>query len=1022
VGIGIVLVLLLGIFSYITIGTGLFPETNLPVVTVSVSYPGASAEEIAEEITGPIEDVIAGLAGLETTRSFAAGNYGVVAATFRMSTDPDTVLPAVQQALADIADRLPADASRPTIVKQDVNNLPVMIVSVSGTTDRDALHDAAESVRSELRKLKGVGDIRIEGDPKPGVAVRLDRDALVRHGVSVNALLFRLRSENVFLPAGRLESADTGESGQARLVAFKAGFTGEADIEGLMVPASAGPPVRLDRIARVRTERPLPETLVRSDGSAAVGLFIRKQKDANIIGTAKRIRGRLKVLEHRLPSGVALSVAADSSEFIRSTLNETKRNLLEGVLMTALVLVLFLRRWRSSLIVLIAIPCSVFAAILMMRLTGCTFNIISLTALAMCVGILVDDSIVVLENIHRHLHAGEEPDIAAVEGRMEIGRAAVAITLCDVVVFAPFAFLHDLVGQFFRQFGLTVVFAALFSLLVSFTITPLLAARLYRSRDVRKIDHDEDERPDWWERMFELLVRRPYAAALDWALGHRKTVLSIVAILLAAAISLIPLKVISTEFMPAYDQSRIEIDLSMDRDADLRATEVRAAILEKRLAGLPEVRDTFTQVGIDNDFGRARIMVNLVPKRKRSKSQADVIRKIRTWGPDLAPDTFSVVDLGLVQEQKGGKPVEITLTSANAGDLKSAADEAGRRLAGIEGLVDLGNSLANGQEEIEAVVRRNRAAQAGLSAWEIAEVLRTAVSGIRVGLLRKDGEESVITVGFQPGQTDTIGELESLVLLGRTGPVKLGDVVAFGRTSVPPGVRQLDGRRAAVLSANIEGRPLGRINRDIRRELDGLAGSYRVEIHYGGDQDLMADSFSSMIVALIASIILVYVILVVLYGSFLTPVIRMLSIPCGVIGSLAALAVTGKPLSLVCLIGFIMLDGLVSKNGTLLIDYTNTLMKRGRSLREAIREAGATRIRPILMTSVTMIAGMLPLALSLGDGSEIKSGMAVVLIGGLVASTLISPLILPVVYTLIDDLRRSFSKGREGYAETAKNF
>jgi HAE1 family hydrophobic/amphiphilic exporter-1 len=1009
--IGVVLIVLLGLFAYFNIGTGLFPSTNQPVVSVSVVYPGGTAEEIANEINQPIENAVSGVAGLEMTRSYAGSSFGYVTATFRMSADPDRVLNDLQQSLANIADRLPPDASHPTIVKQDINDMPIMILSLSGVTDQDAGDDLAEKIRYELKKVKGVGDIRLQGSVEPVVRIQLDKDSLDRHGIPVNAILLRLQAENVMMPAGHLTSSGKDPVSPDLNVMFQGNFKTTGEIGQLIFLSAQGMPVRLDQLASIRMIRPADQDTVRMNGKGSTGIFIRKQKDANIISTAKRIRHAVETLRSGLPPGAELVEVSDSTEFVRSTLNETKRNLLEGILMTALVLVFFLRQWRSSLIVLISIPASLLGVTALMLVSKCTFNIFTLSALVMSIGILVDDSIVVLENIHRHLQKGKEPALAALDGRMEISRAAVAITLCDVVVFAPFVFMHDLVGQFFRQFGLTVVFASLFSLLVSFTITPLLAALLYKKNNTGSAP-SPDAPGGLSERLYQALVHRPYTRALAWALENRWKVIAGVLALFAAAVSLIPLKVINTEFMPVYDQGRIAINLTAENSTDIRETTLRARMIEERLSSVPEVRNFLTIVGIDNDPARARIIVNLVPKNKRDKSQADIIRTIRSWSGELEPDRISVVNLGLVEEYNQTAPIVITVTASAKSDLDSAASGMEETLKGIKGLVDIENTASKEQTLLEARIKRDRAAQAGLSAWEISEVLRTALSGIKAGVYRNADSENDIIVGFKPGQTGTVDQLKSLKILARTGPIRLSDVLEISETTSAAGVHLMNGRKAVILTANIQDRPMGQVNRDIRDQVKAMSLPGDSEIDFGGDQDLMADSFASMIRALIASILLVYLILVILYGSFLTPLIRMLSIPCGIIGSLAALALTGKSLSLICLIGFIMLDGIVSKNGTLLIDYTNTLMKRGLSLRDAIRDAGATRIRPILMTSVTMITGMLPLALSLGDGSELKSGMAVVLIGGLVASTFISPILLPVVYTLIDDLRKSFSRNK----------
>ncbi len=802
------------------------------------------------------------------------------------------------------------------------------------------------------------------------------------------------------------------------------------DVRNLRIPTLLGSSVRLADLGQISLDYPDPTETVRMDGSPSIGIFVRKQSDANVVSTADGVKQALAGLQATLPPGVTVKVASDATMFVNSSLAETRLNLLESILTTALVLFLFLRQWRSSLIVLIAIPISLVGTFFAMFALHYTLNIVSLMALGLCIGILVDDSIVVLENVDRHIHLGQDPMRAAVDGRMEIGLAAVAITLCDVVVFAPIAFLQDIVGQFFKEFGLTVVCATLLSLLVSFTVTPMMASRMLSGRRGRRrterIEPTEapaEERTKGLGGFFDRTIKGGYRKLLLWALGNRWKVVFGIAILVVASLALLPLGVIQSEFMPGFDQSKLVVDLDLGAGAGYPQTDQKVRVVEKYLLGVPEVTDTFATIGSDTASSVAEIVVKLKDKGQRRKSQTELAREVRQWGNSLPGLSFSVTEQGVVARTsiEGAKPLILNLSGPDRVVLASLSRQVESLMRSVPGMADVDNSMRATQTEVSVRVDRLAAASYGLSSYDIASVLRTALAGTNVGVYRHSGNDYDIVVSYRDDQVRTPYDLGAIKASNAVGQlVSLSQVASFVTTDSAQTVLRRDRQNVATLSANIQGRPLGAITADLQRAMRRVNVPYGYTVSYGGDQSNMSSAFRSLALALIASILLVYLILVVLYESFLTPLIRMMSIPCGVIGAFAALALTGKAINIISFIGLIMLDGLISKNGTLLIDYTNTLVKRGMGLREALVEAGITRLRPIVMTSVTMIVGMLPLALSLGASSEIRSGMAVVLIGGLVTSTLLTPLLLPVVYTMLDDLRGG--RGREDAASGARRW
>ncbi|HET7838492.1 MAG TPA: efflux RND transporter permease subunit, partial [Rectinemataceae bacterium] len=748
----------------------------------------------------------------------------------------------------------------------------------------------------------------------------------------------------------------------------------------------------------------------RLDSTPSIGLLVTKTSDANVVETAKRVKAALEAERRDLPPGMDAKTASDATVFIEASLSETRRDLLLGILATSAVLFLFLRKWRSSLIVLVAIPSSLVATFFMMYMSGFTLNILSVMALALCIGILVDDSIVVLENIHRHRGLGEDPLRAAISGRTEIGLAAIAITLCDVVVFAPVAFMGDIVGQFFRQFGLTVVFASLFSLLVSFTLTPAMASRFLESPS-REGMPDEGGRPRGrLNGLFEVRIKAAYRRLLEWSLSHRWRVVGLVAALFASSLALIPLGLIQTEFMPPFDQGKLVIDLRLGAGSELRSTEAAVGLVEAQLRGMDEVADVFSQIGTSTGgTGSANLVVRLKERGLRKKTQAALAKELRVWAAGLPSLSASVSEPAIVAQTsiEGKKALILNVSGPDRAVLARIADGIEAALRSIPGAVDVENSIDSRHTTIGVGLDRLALSEYGLSASDAALALRTALAGTKAGVYRKAGSEYDIVVRLRPDQMRKPGDIGDLRLLGRTGAmVPIDQVAALHREDSASSLERRNRSNVVTIQANLEGRPLGAVTAELRSRLAALPMPSGYGYAFAGDVSNMSSSFGSLAWALAASIGLVYLILLALYESYLTPAIRMLSLPAGIIGGLGALALSGKAINIVSFIGIIMLDGLISKNGTLLIDYTHTLMRRGLQLREALLEAATTRLRPILMTSFTMIAGMLPLALSGGSSSEIKSGMAIVLIGGLSTSTLISPLLLPVAYTLIDDARQ----------------
>lgn len=1034
----VVLLLGLGVIGYRSMGVDMLPSMNVPVITVSSSYAGAGSEEIKKEIVMPVENAVSGISGIDTITSTARTGMGMTIITFNMNVDINSALMDVEKAVDKAQRQLPSDADKPVVQKVDPNASSVLTLTVSGDASYDQVYNVAYNIQQELQNLPNIGQVSLQGANSKQLQVKLDKSAVEYYGINLKTLMALIGSENTNIPAG-----DIIQNKSDLTVNMIGEFQNLNDIKNIQVPTSNSGSVRLGDIADVNFAYPTNDTTIKLNGKSAVGISIQKQSDANVVQTVDGVKKELDNIRKTLPKGVSLDIADDSTTSIKSSLAGIQENVIEGIITTALVLFLFLRNRRSSLIVLIAIPTSLVSTFFAMYIVHFTLNMMTLLALSLCTGILVDDSIVVLENILRHLGMDKNPKAAAIEGRKEIAMAAVAITLCDVVVFTPVAFISGVSGQMFKEFGLTVAFASLFSLFISFTVTPMLASRLLRkgtNEDMSEGVKAPGRLMVWFNKvmpkgkLFDRLQRvkqilstshpfikltKIYQRALLWSLNHRKKVIAVTLLLIIGSIALLPLGAIKTEFIPQTDNNKLQVNVLLNPGSSLEQTQSKMDQVEKYLRTLPEVTSLFSRVG-GSDKASASVTVGLVDKNKRKKSQTQIADEVRRWSRSVSGASVTVSQASMGAGgfgfgggggRGGGGSVQINVEGTNTDVLKDISSKVEELVKSVPGVVDINNSLRQNENEIRVNVDRLACTSYGVTPADVGSVLRTSIAGSTVGTFTdKDGTSHDIVLSFNDDQIKTPDDIGSLKVTNSAGQqIPLSQVASVVLADSQKTISRQDRLDVVNITANLQNVALGTATAEIQSKLNTLSLPYGYKIKYGGNQQNMSDTFVSLGEAMAGSIILVYMILVILYESFLTPLIRMLSLPCAVFGAFVMLAITRNTLNLTTLIGLIMLDGLASKNGTLLIDYTNTLMKQGKSLKEALIEAGTTRLRPIIMTSMTMIVGMLPAVFTNSQGSEMKSGMALVIIGGMVASTLFTPIILPVVYTVMDDIKHSFS-------------
>jgi HAE1 family hydrophobic/amphiphilic exporter-1 len=804
-------------------------------------------------------------------------------------------------------------------------------------------------------------------------------------------------------------------------------------------PNGPGSPVLLHDVASVDYGYKKVFQLQRLNGQDAVGLSVTKASDANAIQVADDVRKELDRLTPLLPQGTRVAVTNDTSLFTRAALDSIQRDVGLAVLLVAAVVLVFLHEWKHTAIVLCAIPTSLISTFLGMYLLGFTLNIMSLMALALMIGILVDDSIVVLENIHRHLQLGETPWQAAINGRSEIGLAAIAITAADIVVYTPIAFMSGTVGQLFRQYGLTIVMATLLSLIVSFTLTPMLASRW--------VTHDSDHPGPiarfgrWWDARFNRLssfVGRsvPVTIRLRWLV----VLLSLA--LVAAVGSMIPLRILSTEFSPQEDDNNFEINMTTPPGTSLDTTDQVARQMEAILQRIPEVQDSFTSVSIPGGSGgfffggrsggRVNIDVQLPPKDQRKRSVFEVIDQVRAAARQIPGATFTASVSSPLAGGGGFGAIGLQIRGPDLDTLSQLADQVQQVTRGIPGLADIQNTSLAASPDVEVVLDHARMAQLGITAQQVSTALRTVVGGSVVSELRPSGKPQVdITLIAADADRANLANLASIPVATVTGSgtttpgsstvlttqppgslVTLGQIATIRPSLGPVSIQRVDRNRSVTLNALATGRPLGDVASDVRKAVQQIPLPPGYSINYGGQVQQLNTALAALGAALVLSLILEYMLLVALYESWLFPLVRMLTIPLGLVGALLLLLVTGNTINVVSIIGMIMAEGLVAKSGILLVDYANTLRERGLGRTEALAQAASVRLRPILMTSATMIFGMLPLALKLEPGAESRAPMAVVVIGGLISSTLLTLVVVPALYTMFDDLQNRFGRRR----------
>jgi HAE1 family hydrophobic/amphiphilic exporter-1 len=1000
----IVLLIILGLVSLRNLPVNLFPELNFPVVAVTVTYEGAGPEEIEQLITRPIEEMMSSVPNVESVSSTSRTGGALILVSFDWGTDLDFATLAMRERIDQVRDRLPQGVSAPQVMRFDPSMLPIIQLAITEPSSNvsEAKRLIENEIQPRLDSIDGVAAVQIEGGADQEIRLDIDPERLANYRLSLTDLQQLIASENLNMPGGLVQDAN-----QSLPIRITGEFRSINDLEILPVPTQEGVIPLGELVSILEATAPISQ-LSYLNGEPAVGVSILKASGTNTVMVARHINRELDKLKALLPEGVEIRSIFDQSRFIEQSIRAVAWNIVIGGLLAAIVLYVFLRNVRSTLIIGFSIPISIMTTFLFLYFYGETLNILTLGGLALGVGMMVDNAIVILENIYRKRQLGEGRKEASISGTNEIGGAIVASTLTTVVVFLPIVFVEGLAAQLFKPLAITVAFSLLASLITALIIVPLLTSTFMNTNDHTSA----------FQRGFEK-TRAFYKQWLINSLAKPKTVLFSTFILLAIALACLPF--LGTEFLPAQDQSFISLDMRLPVGSSLEATYEASKEVDEQLQLIPEIDLAFVTVGGTDNFtigagsqeNRASYSILLKELRERNRSDLVIAEDIRK-----RLESIPNADISVSASNTGfsDSPVSITVKGADLHTLKRITDDIITTISKVDGVREPRSNYTEGNPEITVLINRQAAAAYGIGSAQIANTIGNATRGLVATRLARNGEELNVRLQVEDRYTASVNHLEQLLIDTSTGErIPLSAIAIVERGQGPSSIRREDRLREITVRADILNRDLGSVIADIETTLKEeirptLPSGYRIT--FGGQNEQMNDAFFKLGGAIALAVVLVYMVMAGRFESFFYPFIIMFSVPVTAIGIIVGLLVTNQPVGVGSLIGILILTGIVVNNAIVLVDYINTLKSQGYSTYNAIVEAGPTRLRPILMTALTTILGLIPLTLGFGEGTEVQQPMAIVIVFGLTVSTFITLFLIPVIYHVSDkkkkDDERSF--------------
>ncbi|HEX5439112.1 MAG TPA: efflux RND transporter permease subunit [Gemmatimonadaceae bacterium] len=1012
-----------GIAGLFELQTDEYPDIQAPIVFVAVGYPGASPETVEREVLDRAEDKISGISGVDRIESTATDGFATILVTFVFQKDIMEATQDIRDAFSEIRNQLPVEVQQPIIQRFDPDQLPIVSLTLTSTALNPAqLTQLADpGISGDLRSIPGVAQVNVSGADSAQLVVQLRPEALQAAGVSAPEVVQALEAQNLAAPVGRVNGAL-----EEQTIRLEGRLQRPEDFLQLAVATRGGQVVRLGQVADVSAGHAETRSIALYNGKQAIGLDIVKSKGFSTTAVSDAVKARVAQLQKTLPPGTSIEVVRDAGARVRNSVHNVEEALVEGAILTVLVVFLFLNSWRSTVITGLALPVSVLASFIAVWIFGFTLNTMSLLGLSLAIGLLIDDAIVVRENIVRHIEMGEDHYEASRTGTSEIGLAVAATTFSIIAVFAPIAFMSGLAGQWFKPFALTIACAVLVSLFVSFSLDPMLSA-YWADPQTEKHEHRNwlSRALDAYNRWFNRQADR-YRGVIAWALDHR---FAMVGIAVVAFVGAVVLQVAfgGFAFAPVSDESELNIAIETPPGSNIDYTRIKAEEIARIIRAHPEVEYTYTTIGTTSGSGvvdEGNIYARLVPKGDRNISQGALGEIIRAEMSRVAGVTAYTYTSGFGGNQK---QIQIQVTGPDANELTSLAQRIEDVARTVPGATDFGLSTKGQKPELDVRVDRGLAGALGLTVGQIAQALRSAFAGVDAGTwVDPSGETRYVHVRFAPESRQNAADLRQLPLIIGNGPAGVPTVIQLGQVATvtagvgPAQINHLNRKRVVTMGSNVAaGYSLGNVSQEINARVAQLSLPAGYQISQGGQVRDQNQVFVSVFAALGIALMLMYLILVIQFGSFLDPVAIMLSLPLSLIGVVLALLVTHDTLNIMSLIGVILLMGIVAKNAILLIDFAKWGQERGMSRREAIIEAGRIRLRPIMMTTLALIAGMFPVALGIGEGADFRAPLGRAVIGGVITSTILTLVVIPTVYEILDEWKEGLLArfGRRAHGE-----
>ena len=1022
----------LGLFSYQQLKIDQFPNIDFPVVVVTTDYPGASPEIVESEVSKKIEESVNSIAGINALTSRSLEGTSIVTIEFQLHVNGRKAADDVREKVAAVRPQLRTEVKEPRVLRFDPSSRSIWSLAVlpdpatagpSGVPNAVAMTQWADQVlKKRLENVRGVGAVNLVGASKREIQIQLKPQAMNALGISSDQVAQAVKNENQDFPLGSVRS-----SVQERVLQIEGRMKRPEDFNDLIVARRGNQSVRVGQVAQVVDGAPLPEDMALYNGQRTLLLTVQKAQDENTIDVIDGLNKTVASLQGQLPAGLSLAPIYDGSRMIRVSVNNVRRTLIEGAMLTVLIVFLFLNSWRSTVITGLTLPIAIIGSFLFMHALGFTINMVTLMALSLCVGLLIDDAIVVRENIVRHVQMGKGAYAAALDGTQEIGLAVLATTLSIVAVFLPIGFMQGIIGKFFHEFGLTIVVAVLISMFVSFTLDPMLSS-LWHDPSIHRRDGTGHGNA-WYERTLGRLTQafergsdrlaQGYQDALAWALAHKKkTLLAALAIFVS---SIVLARFLGSEFVPKADFSETSINFNTPVGSSLELTEAKARQVDAILHEWPEVRYTLTTINTGTALGKiyASVYVRLTDRAQRKRSLEELVAEFRERLSQVSGIT--ITHAGQLDVVGGNKQIEFSLTGSDLKELERLSLRLMQRLRSVPGLVDLDSSIKPDKPTLDVVVDRSAAADLGLNVGNLGAQLRRWVAGEIEGNWRAPDDQTYdVTVRLPPQARNSDSDIAALPIAlpaaadGSSRVIRLDQVAQVVPGTGPNQINRRDLLREVSMSGNAYGRSAGEISADIRAAMAEIALPPGYAFQFSGSTKNMQESFGYALSALAMAVIFIYMILASQFKSFLQPLALMTSLPLTLIGVVAALLAFRSTLSIFSIIGVVMLMGLVTKNAILLVDFAiraragevgdGTQAPQALSREDALLLAARVRLRPILMTTLAMIFGMVPLAFALTEGSEQRAPMGQAVIGGVITSSILTLVVVPVVYCYLDDL------------------